>query len=92
VSVLPASEPIVDGEGKPTLGFQLKFQRLNVADRTTVAGLPVKALKGTHLYVDDLCVFNGAGTQETTTNGTGGLVSFNGTNWVIVGTNVTASA
>jgi len=37
-------------------------------------------------------MFNGAGTQEGSGAGTGGLVTDNGTAWKISGTNVTAIA
>lgn len=42
------------------------------------------------LFASNCRTFNGAGTQEGAGNGTGALVFWNGTNWKIVGTNVTA--
>jgi hypothetical protein len=83
---------IVTPDGQPTLDFRKAFQDLDRALKYEVAGLPSDALVGQIAYATDLRVFNGAGTKESAGNGTGGLVSFNGSNWVIVGTNVTASA
>jgi hypothetical protein len=57
----------------------------------TVANLP-SAATGDVAFATDCRVFNGAGTQEGAGVGTGGLVSYNGTNWKIAGTNVTAVA
>lgn len=89
---IQASDPITDGAGKPTLGFQRKWQDRRQPDSYTVAELPASAATGVFVYATDLRVFDGAGTRETAGNGTGGLVSFNGTNWVVVGTNVSAAA
>lgn len=58
----------------------------------TVATLPNPAIEGWEVYATDLRVFDGAGTLEGAGTGTGGKVTYNGTNWVIVGTNVTAQA
>lgn len=60
-------------------------------DAYTVATLP-SGEAGQIAYASDLRVFDGAGTQETGGNGTGGVVSFNGSNWVVIGTNSTAVA
>jgi hypothetical protein len=57
----------------------------------TVAGLPSSGQQiGDLAFATDLRVFNGAGTQEGSGAGTGGVVSWNGSAWKIVGTNVTA--
>lgn len=85
--------PIVDREGRPTTFFRTLWQALTEPPLYTVASLPPKGARiGQRAYATDLRVFNGAGTRETATNGTGGLVSWNGSNWVIVGTNITAAA
>lgn len=87
-----AGETIVDKDGRATVDFAAKWQRLLSPATYLVANLPASARRGAWAYATDLRVFNGAGTQETAGNGTGGLVSFNGTNWKIAGTNVTAVA
>lgn len=89
---LQASDQIVDGEGRPTLSFQAKWQNRRLPDVYLVADLPTTAPVGAWAYASDCRVFDGAGTQESAAAGTGGLVSYNGANWVIVGTNVTAVA
>lgn len=89
---LSALSPIVNENGTPTLDFLAKWQAVTHPTQFTVSSLPDSARIGEWAYATDLRVFNGAGTQETSTNGTGGLVSWNGSNWVIVGTNVTAAA
>jgi len=57
----------------------------------TVSTLPTGAA-GQTVFCSNCRVFNGAGTQEGAGVGTGGLVSYNGTAWKIVGTNITAVA
>lgn len=58
----------------------------------TVAALPTPGTAGRLAWASNCRVFNGAGTQEGAGAGTGGLVTDNGTNWKIAGTNVTAVA
>nr|WP_295470266.1 hypothetical protein [Mesorhizobium sp.] len=58
----------------------------------TVAALPTPGTAGRMAWASNCRVFNGAGTQEGAAAGTGGLVTDNGTNWKIAGTNVTAVA
>jgi len=89
---IQAGEQIADDKGRALFGFVAKWNRAIQPPKYTVSELPPTARVGDQTYATDLCVFNGAGTQETTGNGTGGLVTYNGTNWVIAGTNVTASA
>lgn len=89
---IQAGEQIADDKGRALFGFVAKWNRAIQPPKYTVAELPPTARVGDQTYATDLCVFDGAGTQETTTNGTGGLVTYNGTNWVIAGTNVVASA
>lgn len=62
--------------------------------KTTVSGLSslINVEEGDAIYVTDLRVFNGTGTQETAGNGTGGLATYNGSNWVVAGTNAVAVA
>lgn len=57
-----------------------------------VSALPAGAPAGSIAYCSDLRVFNGAGTQEGSGAGTGGMVTKNGSAWKIAGTNVTAIA
>lgn len=57
----------------------------------TVGTLPAGAT-GAVVYATNLRVFNGAGTQESGGNGTGGTVEYNGSAWKIAGTNITAVA
>jgi hypothetical protein len=57
----------------------------------TVATLPTGAT-GKTVWASNCRVFNGAGTQEGASSGTGGFVTYNGTAWKIAGTNVTAIA
>lgn len=57
----------------------------------TVAGLPA-GVTGKTVMCTNARVFNGAGVQEGAAAGTGGLVSYNGTAWKLVGTNTTAVA
>lgn len=89
---LSAGEFIVDQNGGVLLSFLQKWNALRRPPKYTVAKLPVSARAGDKAYATDLRVFDGAGMQETAGNGTGGEVQWNGTNWVIVGTNVTAVA
>lgn len=86
------AEPITDKDGRPSIAFRTKWQAVTRPQNFTVADLPDSARVGQWAYATDLRVFNGAGTRETAGNGTGGLVTWNGSNWVIVGTNVTAAA
>ena len=86
------SDRIVDNQGRPTLPFVAKWQRLLRPRQLAVLDLPTNGKIGDWAYSPDLRVFDGAGTQEGAGLGTGGLVSFNGTDWVIAGTNVVASA
>lgn len=89
---IQAGEQIADDKGRALFGFVAKWNRAIQPPKYTVAELPPTARVGDQTYATDLCVFDGAGTQETTGNGTGGLVTYNGSNWVIAGTNVVASA
>lgn len=89
---LQASDQITDEKGRPSLSFQRKWQDRQLPDAYLVADLPLNATTGQIAYATDLRVFNGAGTRESAGNGTGGLVTYSGTAWVIVGTNVTAAA
>lgn len=89
---ISAATPITDKDGRPTNAFVAIWQAVTRPQNFTVASLPDSARIGQRAYVTDLRVFDGAGTQETAGNGTGGLVNWNGSNWVIVGTNVTAVA
>lgn len=89
---LSALVPIVTDRGTPTLDFLAKWQAVTHPTQFTVASLPDSARVGEWAYATDLRVFDGAGTQETASNGTGGLVSWNGDDWVIVGTNIVAAA
>lgn len=92
---LVAYEPIVDKDGRPLRAFTDRWQRRKNPPKYAVADLPTSSSRdqtGEWAYATDLRVFNGAGTREAAGHGTGGLVSFNGTNWVIAGTNVTAAA
>jgi len=57
----------------------------------TFATLP-SGSTGLTVFCSNVRVFNGAGTQEGSGAGTGGLVTHNGTAWKIAGTNVTAVA
>lgn len=57
----------------------------------TVATLP-SGSAGMTVFCSNCRMFNGAGTQEGAGAGTGGNVSYNGSAWKIVGTNVTAIA
>jgi hypothetical protein len=57
----------------------------------TVAGLPAGAA-GDTVFCSNCRVFNGAGTQEGASSGTGGVVTYNGSQWKIAGTNITAVA
>ena len=63
----------------------------------TVATLPAGAPAGAIAFATDCCAFTGATgqsqmTRQTTGNGTGALVTHDGTGWHIAGTNVNASA
>jgi hypothetical protein len=90
---LRTGEQIADQSGGATLSFAAKWLRaLRAPQKYLVSGLPTNALKSDWAYATDLRVFNGTGTLEGAGSGTGGLVTFNGTNWVIAGTNVVASA
>lgn len=89
---LQTGERVVNKDGRAQFEFVAKWNRLVASYTYQVAELPPSAERGDLAYATDLCVFDGAGTQETTGNGTGGLVTFNGTNWVVAGTNVVASA
>jgi hypothetical protein len=89
---LSAQEPIVERDGNPTLKFQRKWQLVVEPQTYSVASLPATAKTGALSYATDLRVFDGAGTQETAGNGTGGHVTFTGAAWVITGTNITAVA
>lgn len=57
----------------------------------TVAALPAGSA-GMMVFCSNCRMFNGAGVQEGAGSGTGGMVSYNGSAWKIVGTNVTAVA
>lgn len=85
-------DKLVNADGTASMAFRTKWQQAVAPDPFTVASLPDNARIGTRIYATDLRVFNGAGTQETAGNGTGGSVEWNGTAWKIVGTNVTAVA
>jgi len=58
---------------------------------STVAGLPAPAL-GLLAYATNARVFNGAGTQEGSGAGTGGMVTSTATAWHLAGTNTVAIA
>lgn len=66
--------------------------RLHRLRSYTVGTLPTPGTAGRMAWASDCRVFNGTGTQEGAGSGTGGLVTDNGANWVIAGTNVTAVA
>nr|WP_284701396.1 sialate O-acetylesterase [Rhodoplanes tepidamans] len=57
----------------------------------TVATLPA-GVTGASVWCSDCRVFDGAGNREGVGAGTGGAVSWNGSAWVISGTNVVAAA
>ena len=58
----------------------------------TVATLPAAGIVGRLAYATNARMFNGTGTLEASGQGSGGLVTDNGSAWKIAGTNVTASA
>jgi hypothetical protein len=57
----------------------------------TVSALPTGS-PGAIVFASNGRMFNGAGTLEGAGAGTGGLVSYNGTAWKIIGTNQTVQA
>lgn len=66
--------------------------RLFNARSYTVGTLPTPGTGGRLAWASNCRVFNGAGVQEGSGAGTGGLVNDNGTDWKIAGTNVSAVA
>lgn len=89
---LSVGDQIVDSAGRAMLGLVQKWAALLPPIECTVAGLPTNAALGAKAYVTDLRVFDGAGTREGAGAGSGGEVQWNGSAWVITGTNVTAAA
>ena len=90
---VPISRMINDVTGLIDLDWTSFFVKLaSVPQVYTVATLPAKAKVGDLAYASDCRVFNGAGTREGAGAGTGGLVTYSGSVWRIVGTNVSAAA
>lgn len=70
----------------------LLYNTLLLPKTGTLASLPTSNVAiGSLAWATDVRMFNGTGTQEGAGVGTGGLVTWNGVHWKIVGTNVTAS-
>lgn len=91
-AVITVGEQIVGPKGTALSSFVAKWQRLLNPPAYTVANLPKSAKAGALAYATNCRVFNGAGTREGAGNGTGGLVTWNGSKWVVAGTNVQAAA
>jgi hypothetical protein len=90
VLTLPAGIDTIVGRAS-TDTLTLKTLTSPIITTTTVAGLPA-GTTGMIAFATNLRVFNGAGVQEGAAAGTGGHVSYNGSAWKIMGTNVTAVA
>lgn len=75
-------------------GYNIGF---SLVPTYTVATLPANAPAGAIAFATDCCAFTGATgggqmTRQTPGNGTGALVTHDGTGWHIAGTHVNASA
>lgn len=74
---------LVVHDGATAGGFpQVKQGDVVLVKVYTVGTLPAAATGGRIAYASDLRVFNGTGTRQGSSSGTGGLVVDNGTNWV----------
>ena len=90
---VPISRMINDVTGLIDLDWTSFFVKLaSVPQVYTVATLPTKAKVGDLAYASDCRVYNGTGTREGAGAGTGGLVTYSGSVWRVIGTNVTAAA